>query len=80
MCSEVVGMFDSMFVNAADTVAFVVDAAEAAIAAAAVDVEFAGKISALIDWIVDNDGMLFTVEFIFLVFFKKNSSIYNWLN
>lgn len=72
MCSEVAGVFDSKLVNAADTVAFVVDAAAeaaAAAAAAAVDVEFAGKIAALIDWTVDKELMLFGVEAIFRTFF-----------
>lgn len=66
MCSDAVGVFDSKLVNAADsTVDFaVVDVAAdiTAAAAAAVDVEFAGKIVALIDWIVDNEPMVFGVE------------------
>lgn len=46
-------MFNSKLVNAADNVAFVADAA--------FDVEFADKIDALIDWIVDNERILFGV-------------------
>lgn len=72
MCSDAVGLFESKLVNAADsTVALVVvvDDVTAAATAAAVDVEFAGKIAALIDWIVDNELMLFGVEAIFHVFF-----------
>lgn len=66
MCSDAVGVFASKLVNAADsTVAFVVVDVAAATTAAAVDVEFAGKIVALIDWIVDNEPMLFGVEAIF---------------
>lgn len=74
------GVFDSKLVNAADTVAFVVDAAAeaaAVAAAAAVDVEFAGKIAALIDWTVAKELMLFGVEAIFRVFFTIFEFLFN---